>query len=136
MSGQRLNKHRLAVSAICGMIVLAAPEPARSAKGIFDGVYTGKGLVKQGPSSACPSEENVSVTIKAEILKYTVGSRRRVVMGFFPRPDGSFSRVSVGSAGRAVVIQGRVVGDVLDADVTKAPCEFHWHLTKEQHRAQ
>ena len=27
-----------------------------------------------------------------------------------------------------MLIQGRVVGDVLEADVTNGPCEHHWYL--------
>jgi hypothetical protein len=40
-----------------------------------------------------------------------------------------------GEGGDAVNIRGRVVGDVIEADVTDngadPPCEHHWHLKKE-----
>jgi hypothetical protein len=29
-----------------------------------------------------------------------------------------------------VSMQGRITGDVLDADVSNPPCEHHWHLKK------
>jgi hypothetical protein len=34
-----------------------------------------------------------------------------------------------------VRIRGRVIGDVIEADVTNPPCEHHWRVTRE-HRGQ
>jgi hypothetical protein len=52
-------------------------------------------------------------------------------MGFEPHPDGSFRDISTDIEGGSVMIEGRIVGNVLDADVVNAPCEHHWHLTKK-----
>ena len=46
-------------------------------------------------------------------------------------PDGSFSDLCVDEGGSSVLIRGRVVGDLLEADVTKATCEHHWSPKKE-----
>ena len=100
----------------------------------FDGVYTGRRVSKGGPSSECAAEVKVSVVIRSDTLKFTVGDRPSIVIGFSPRPDGSFRLMSAGIAGPAVFINGRIIGDVIDADVTNAPCEFHWQLTKEPSR--
>jgi hypothetical protein len=70
--------------------------------------------------------------IKGETLRFTAGHRPSVLMSFLSRPDGSFSQLSSGGIrGPAVMIKGRIVGDVLDADVSNEPCAFHWHLTKK-----
>jgi hypothetical protein len=33
--------------------------------------------------------------------------------------------------GQVVIYNGRIIGDVIDADTTNPPCEYHWHLKKE-----
>jgi hypothetical protein len=30
-----------------------------------------------------------------------------------------------------VHLVGRIIGDVIEADVNNPPCEYHWHLKKQ-----
>ena len=96
----------------------------------FDRVYTGKRVLTKGSGPACPTDDDVSVTIHGGALTFTDSVLPDYSIGFDPRPDGSFSLISTGISGGGVLIEGRIVGDVLDADVTNGPCEHHWHLTK------
>lgn len=119
-----------AASGVCGMICLPGLGSALAAD-TFDGVYTGRRAVEKGAGPRCEGSD-VTVVIKGETLRFTVGHRPSVLMGFLSRPDGSFSQLSAGGIrGPAVMIKGRIVGDVLDADVSNEPCAFHWHLTKK-----
>jgi hypothetical protein len=115
---------------MCALIGLTLAEPALSAENAFDGAYTGKRVLTKGSSTACPSEENVSVIIQGGVLTFTNSALRSYSIGFDPRQDGSFGEISTGRGGTGVLIAGHIVGGVLDADVTNGPCEHHWHLTK------
>jgi hypothetical protein len=121
-------KQHLVVWGICALIGLAVAETTLSAENAFNGAYTGKRVLTKGSSPACPSEESVSATIHDGVLTFTNSALRNYSIGFDPHPDGSFNEIS--TAGASVFIQGRIVGNVLDADVTNGPCEHHWHLTK------
>jgi AraC-like DNA-binding protein len=126
------NKQRhLAVLPICMLIGLAVTEPALSAENAFDGAYTGKRVLTKGPTPQCVSSEDVSGTIAGGALTFTDSALRNYSIGFDPHPDGSFGEISTGSGGTGVLIQGRIVGGVPDADVSNGPCEHHWHLTKK-----
>jgi hypothetical protein len=126
----RLRRRGGAVLWICG-ICLAGLGSASAAAGIFDGVYTGERMVTKGPTSRCSAEADVTITIKSGTVRFAVGSNRSsIVIRFEPRPDGSFHRLSRGIDGSAGIVKGRIVGDVVDADVINARCEFHWHVTK------
>jgi hypothetical protein len=120
----------LMVSGICGTVGFADAGPALGAENAFDGVYSGKRVLTKGSGPACPTEEDVSVSIHGETLKFTNSALHDFVMGFEPHPDGSFRDISADAGGGSVLIQGRIVGNVLEADVTNGPCEHHWHLTK------
>jgi hypothetical protein len=120
----------LAVSRIWGTVALAVAEPAPAAANTFDGVYTGKRMLTKGSGPACPTEENVSVTIHGETLKFTNSAQHNFVIGFEPHSDGSFRNISADAGGGSVLIQGRIAANVLDADVVNGPCEHHGHLTK------
>jgi hypothetical protein len=123
-------KQHLVFWGICALIGLAVAEPALSAENAFDGTYTGKRVPTKGSSSACGAEEDVSVTIHDGALTFTDKAFRNFSIGFDPKQDGSFGEISTGMGGAAVVIEGRIVARVLDADVTNGSCEHHWHLTK------
>jgi hypothetical protein len=125
------TQHRLVILGICALIGLSVAEPALSAENAFDGAYSGKRVLTRGSSSACQSEEDVSVTIHDGALTFTDSAFRNFSIGFDPKQDGSFGEISTGMGGAAVVIEGRIVGSVLDADVTNGSCEHHWHLTKK-----
>jgi hypothetical protein len=131
MFGRHGIERRLSV--ICGMIGLAIAGSALGAENTFDGVYTGKRVLTKGTGPTCPSEENVSATIQGDVLTFTNSALQNFAMGFNPYSDGSFHETYFG--GDVVDIRGRIVGDVLDADVSNPPCEHHWHLKKE-HQSQ
>jgi hypothetical protein len=117
---------RLLVIAVTCSLAAAAPTMAA---GAFDGAYTGKRVLTKGLEQ-CAASEDVSVTIHGGALTFTDSALHDYSIGFDPRPDGSFDLISTGLSGAVVLIQGRIVGDVLDTDVTNGPCEHHWHLTK------
>jgi hypothetical protein len=124
--------HRLVVWGICWLSALAASGPPLGAD-TFDGVYTGKRALTKGPGPQCPPlSEDVSVTIHGDALTFTNGALRNFSIGFDPHQDGSFSEISTPTGGASVLIEGRIVGDDLDADVTNGPCEHHWHLKKSR----
>jgi hypothetical protein len=127
----RIASHRMMVSAICGLLVLAGAEPVLGAADTFDGAYTGKRVLTKGSGPACPTEDDVSVTIHGEALTFTDSALRDFSIGFSPHQDRSFGLISASISGNAVLIRGRIVGEVLEADVTNGPCEHHWHLTKK-----
>jgi hypothetical protein len=83
----------------------------------------------------CPAEDDVSVTIHGDTLTFTDGTLKKWTQPFAPGQDGSFGQTYTGEGGDTVHYQGRIVGDVMDADVTNyatnPPCEHHWHLKKE-----
>jgi hypothetical protein len=98
----------------------------------FDGNYTGKRVLTNGDPAACaPREDSVSVTIGDGVLTFTNSELKNYTIGFDPRPDGSFHQLSVDLDGATADIRGRIVGNVLDADVTNTPCVHHWHLEKK-----
>ena len=133
MPGRIVTTHqrRPVVSALCSLLVLLAAEPAVTAADTFDGSYTGKRVLKDGSDPACPTEDDdVSVTIRGAELTFTNSELRNFVIGFAPHQDGSFSQIYTDVGGGSVLIRGRIIGGVLDADVTNGPCEHHWHLTK------
>jgi hypothetical protein len=127
---QSYKQRYLVVLGICGLIGLAVAEPASSAENAFDGVYTGKRVLTKGSSQLCVRSEGVSVTIHGGALTFTDSVMRDFSIGFDPHPDGSFGLISTAIGGASVFVEGRVVGGVLEADVTDGPCEHHWHLTK------
>jgi hypothetical protein len=126
----RYKQRRLIVWGICALICLAVAEPVLSDENAFDGAYIGKRVRTQGSGPACPTEDDLPVTIQGGALTYTHSVLHNFVLGFDPQRDGSFSETYSDADGGFMLIQGRIVGNVLDADVTNGPCEHHWHLTK------
>jgi hypothetical protein len=95
----------------------------------FAGTYAGKRVLTKGDNT-CPTEDNVSVTVKDGTLTFTNSALKHFAIGFDPRPDGSFGAIYQDVGGDAVTIRGRIVGNTLDADVTNGSCKHHWHLQK------
>ena len=124
-------ERHLAVSAICGMICLAVAGSALGAGTSFDGVYTGKRVLTKGSGPGCPAEDDVSVTIHGETATFTDSSFQKFLMGFNPHPDGSFDQISVSVGDASVLIKGRIIGNIIEADVTNETFEHHWHLKKD-----
>ena len=124
------RRWHLMVSGLCVMIGLAATDPALGAENKFDGAYTGKRVLTKGSNQPWPTEDNVSVTIHGEALTFTNGRLKNVSIGFEPHPDGSFNEISAGVEGSLVSIQGRIVGDAIEADVADSDCDYHWHLKR------
>jgi hypothetical protein len=55
---------------------------------------------------------------------------KKYTMPFDPGPDGSFGQTHMDEGGSVVHYDGRIIGDVMDANVENPPCEYHWHLKK------
>ena len=129
--------HRLLVAAAAsGLCLAVAGIPALGAEHTFDGVYSGKRVLTKGSSGpSCPNEDSVSITIDGETLTFTNSVLQKFAQPFYPGPDGSFGETYTDAGGAVVHNHGRIVGDVIDADVTNyetnPPCEYHWHLKKE-----
>jgi hypothetical protein len=111
------------------MIGLAITAPTLAADA-YDGSYSGARVLTKGPDQTCPAREDVSLIIHGETLTFTNRSWLNETIMFVPHQDGSFGQISADAGGSAVIIRGRVTGNVIDADVTNGPCEHHWHLTK------
>jgi len=114
------------IAGICGLAAAASALGADT----FDGVYTGKRVLTKALSLNCEPSDDVSVTIQGGAVTFTNSVLRDFSITFNLHQDGSFGLVSAVITGNAVQIRGRIVGGVLDADVTNGPCQHHWHLTK------
>jgi hypothetical protein len=128
------GEHHRALFVICALICVAVSEPLYGAESTFDGVYAGKRVRTDGPPHLCLAEENVTVTITRDILKFTNGALQNFTLSFEPKEDGSFKETYDNISSSTVLVEGRIVGDTLDADVfnLSTNCKHHWHLTKEQ----
>jgi hypothetical protein len=130
---EEMSRSRLLVAAFVLCLAVAGIS-ALAAEHTFDGVYTGKRtLVKGTAGPLCPAEDDVSVTIRGATLTFTNSALKKFDMGFYPSPDGSFGETYQG--GDTVNIRGRIIGDVIEAEVadygSDPPCEHHWQLKKE-----
>ena len=75
----------------------------------------------------------VLITIRGEALTFTNSRLHNMSIGFEPHPDGSFDEISsTGDEGVSVSIQGRIVGDAIEADVADSVCEHHWHVVRNR----
>ena len=133
MSRWRLRgaERRLLVSGMCGMICFAIAGASFAAGTTFDGVYTGTMSRTKGPDETCPAEVNASATIKGDVLTFTAGRLQGFGLDFHPHEDGSFGDLFTDEGGATVLIRGHIVEDVIEADVTNPPCDYHLHLQKE-----
>jgi len=112
-----------------GLCLAVAGSPALGAEHTFDGDYSGQRVLTKG---SCPAAvDDVSVTIHGETLTFTNSALKKYVIGFFARQDGSFDEIHTDVDGDTVHVVGRIVGDVIEADVNNPPCEYHWHLKKQ-----
>jgi len=132
---KRRPERRLMHSLIFGMIFLVAgPILSAEPEHKYDGVYTGKRSLTKGMASASCFAENddVSVTVTGETLTFTNSALKKYLMLFFPGSDGSFGQTHTEAGGDVVHYHGRIIGDVMDADVETFDCEYHWHLKRVQ----
>ena len=111
-----------------GLCLGVAGGPALGAEHTFDGTYSGQRALTKGP---CAAADDVSVTIHGEALTFTNSALKKFVMGFYVRQDGSFDQIHTDVDGDTVHVVGRIIGDVIEADVNNPPCEYHWRLKKE-----
>jgi len=126
------SKRRLMLSLIFGTFCLVAgPALSTEPEHKYDGVYTGKrSLTKGTASTTCPAEDDVSVTITGEMMTFTNSAFKKYLMPFYPSQDGSFGQLFQHQGHGVVHYHGRIIGDVMDADVENPPCEYHWHLKR------
>ena len=120
------RSHGLATT--LGLCLAVAAIPAQGAEHKFDGVYSGKRVLTKG---SCAALDDVSVTVHGETLTFTNSALKKFVIGFFVRQDGSFVEIHTDVDGDTVHVVGRIIGDVIEADVNNPPCEYHWRLKKE-----
>ena len=123
-------EHRPLVSGLFGAICLVAGGSVFGAENTSNGVYTGTRSRTKGPDLQCLAEENVSVTVQDTIMLFTNSILHSFVLEFSPSPDGSFERTYISSAGHYVVIRGRIIGNLIEADVDNEPCSHHWRVKK------
>ena len=115
-----------------GLCLAVAGSPALGAENTFDGDYSGKRVLTKGSVGPdCPAEDDVSVNIHGEAMTFTNSALKKYVVGSFVRPDGSFDEIHTDVDGDTVHVVGRIIGDVIEADVNNPPCEYHWRLKKE-----
>ena len=123
---------RVALASVLGLCLTVAGIPTLGAKHTFDGAYSGKRMLTKGAAGLnCPAEDDVSVTIHGEVLTVTNSTYKNYSTGFYPRPDGSFGGIFTGQGVTDSYYRGRIVGDIIEADVSNPPCEYHWHLKKQ-----
>ena len=72
----------------------------------------------------------MSVTIQDTIMLFTNGILHSFVLELESNPDGSFERTYISAGGHYVVIHGRIMGNVIEADVENEPCSHHWRVKK------
>ena len=125
---QRRAPKRLFALALITVLVTFSPRVSAES---FDGTYLGKRVLTKGGGPSCPAQDDVSITITTGALTFTDSALKNYAIGFDPHPDGSFILAHVDMGGRVVDIHGRIAGNSLDADVTNAPCEYHWHAEKK-----
>ena len=114
-----------------GLCLAVAGRPALGSDHRFDGIYVGKRVLTNGAAGLnCSVENDVSVTIKGETLRFTDSTLKDFIMPFYPDQDGLFGQIHTGEGGTDVHYHGRVIEDIIEADVTNPPCEYHWHLKK------
>ena len=113
-----------------GLCLAVARISALGAEHTFDGIYVGKRVLTKGVAG-CPVEDDVSVTIKGETLRFTDSRLKEFIMPFYPDQDESFGQIHTGEGGTNVHYHGRVIEDIIEADVTDPSCEYHWHLKKQ-----
>jgi hypothetical protein len=116
---------------VCSLAFLSIAAPAAEAGGSFEGDYTGKRVLTNGPANDCPAEDNVSVTIRDHTLTFTNSAVQNYVIPFDPKPDGTFDETHMSVGGDIVAIEGRIAGGALDAEVNNPPCLHHWWLEKK-----
>ena len=132
-SKSRPERRRLMLLLILAMICfLAGPALSADPEHKYDGVYTGKrSLTKGTASTTCPAEDDVSVTIIGETLTFTNSALKKYTMPFDPDPDGSFGQTHTDEGGSIVHYHGRIMGNVMEANVENPDCEYNWRLKKQ-----
>ena len=68
--------------------------------------------------------------IHGETLTFTDSRLRSFVLDFQPHKDGSFKEIYQGTGGATVLIEGRITGNTIEAEVSDSTCAHHWHLKK------
>ena len=90
----------------------------------FDGVYTGKRALTKGPTPPCPTEDEATVHIQGDALTFTDSRLRDYPLGFYPHPDGSFSRISAGIGGGFVLIRAASLAMLSTLTLPRVPASI------------
>jgi hypothetical protein len=123
-------ERRPLVSGLFGAICLIAGGSVFGAENTSNGVYTGTRLRTKGPDPQCPAEESVSVTIQSTMMLFTNSILHSFVLELVPNLDGSFEQTYISAGGQYIFIRGRIMGNVIEADVDNEPCGHHWRVKK------
>jgi hypothetical protein len=126
---RRLPTGRISLGAF-SIAVLAIAGPVVAAGESFDGFYVGRRTLTKGPDQ-CPTNQSVSLIIHGDVLTFTNSVLENFAIAVDIHPDGTFSDIYVDVGGDVTEIHLRIVGSVLDADVTNPPCQHHWRLEKK-----
>lgn len=119
------------LAAALGLCLAVAGTPVLGAEHTFDGIYSGKRVLTKGSASpTCPAEDDVSVRIHGDTMTFTNSDLKEFTMPFYPSQNGSFGQTYTDEGGTIVHYGGRVIGDVIEADVSNPPCKYHWNLKK------
>jgi hypothetical protein len=129
---KEISRLRRLAAVASGLSLAVAGLSALATENRFDGVYSGKRVLTNGTvSEECAPEDNVSLTIHGNTVTFIDEELEKFIQPFYPEQDGSFGATSNAAGGITVYYHGRIVGDVLDADVSNPPCEYHWHMKKK-----
>ena len=100
------------LAAALGLCLAVGGSPALGAEHTYDGDYSGKRVLTKGSNPSCLAVDDVSVSIHDETVTFTNGALKKLVIGFFPRQDGSFHQTHTEEGGDTVAIFGQIAGDV------------------------
>src|SRR5262245_41215873 len=126
MTRRRSASHKaLLVAVMYGIIGVVVGGTGRGVEN--EGNCTGKRELMKGSEQICgPTEENVSVSIRGNQLAFNRKGLQATIL-FVPDPDGSFTGTFQDMAWEGtVLLRGRIVGNIIAADVRTQGCVYAW----------
>jgi len=118
-------------AAICFALV-GTRAPASSP---FDGVYSGDQTTTRGGAGSviCPNGPTTSITVSDGRFTAVYNSQNHIGVNLEIAADGSFSGTQRygGGGGTMARVNGRITGNVLEADITGNTCAYHLSLKKQ-----
>ena len=117
---------------IYGLTCLIVAYAALGAGNQFDGEYLGTEVLTSGSAPPCSPGGIVTFTVSSNNMKFVDSRSREFPLRFDPGPDGSFATAYQDTADSLVDVRGRVVGNVIDADISNygSGCSHHPRAVK------